>query len=123
MKAVLCTGLAASAVLLASPALADNQGQDQTPPTPAAAPSIVTTTVMTTPPPAPGPVVNTGGVISGSNPGSGCSERLTIRNAPGGPSNIFLWTTNGNNGWPFGNPGQGGFNTVPTTAPGMGCSR
>jgi len=66
VKAILYTGLAASAVLLASPALADNQGQDQTPLPPAAAPS--TTTVMATPTPTPGPVVNTGGVISGSPP-------------------------------------------------------
>ena len=122
VKATLYTGLAAIAVLLASPALADNQqGQDQTPPPPAAAPSTVT--VVATPTPPPGPVVNTGGVISGSNPGSSCSERLNTRNVPPGPSNIFLWTTNGDTGWPFGYPGQGGFNTIPTTAPYVGCSR
>lgn len=121
MKAILFTGLAASAVLLASPALADNQGQDQTPLPPAAAPS--TTTVMATPTPPPGPVVNTGGNESGSNPGSGCSERLGIRNAPAGPSNSFLWTNNGDAGWPFGWPGRVAFNTIPTTPPSVGCSR
>jgi hypothetical protein len=121
VKAILYTGLAASAVLLASPALADNQGQDQTPPPPAAAPS--TTTVMATPTPPPGPVNNTGGIISGSNPGSGCSERLNTRNVPGGPSNIFLWTNSGDTGWPFGWPGRVPFNTIPTTAPNVGCSR
>jgi len=122
VKAILFTALAASAVLLASPALADNQGgQDQTPLPPAAAPS--TTTVMATPPPAPGPVVNTGGSVSGSNPGSGCSERLGIRNAPLGPSNTFNWSNNGDAGWPFGWPGRVAFNTIPTTAPNVGCSR
>ena len=122
MKAILYTGLAASAVLLASPALADNQGQDQTPlPPAAAAPS--TTTVMATPTPTPGPVVNTGGVISGTSPGSSCSERLGTRNVPAGPSNIFLWSTNGDTGWPFGSPGRVPFNTIPTTAPSVGCSR
>ena len=122
MKAFLYTGLAATAVLLASPALADNQqgGQDQTP-VPAAAPS--TTTVMATPTPTPGPVVNTGGVINGSSPGSSCSERLGTRNAPGAPSNIFLWTNSGDVGWPFGWPGRVAFNTIPTTAPSVGCSR
>ena len=122
MKAILYTGLAASAVLLASPALADNQDQNQTPlPPPAAAPS--TTTVMATPTPTPGPVGNTGGVINGSNPGSSCAERLGTRNVPAGPSNIFGWSNNGDVGWPFGWPGRVAFNTIPTTAPSVGCSR
>ena len=122
VKAILYPGLAASAVLLASPALADNQqGQDQTPAPPAAAPSTVT--VVATPTPAPGPVVNTGGVNSSSNPGNGCSERLVTRNVPSGPSNIFLWSTNGDDGWPFGSPGRVSFNTIPTTPPPVGCSR
>jgi hypothetical protein len=68
-------------------------------------------------------VGNTGGVASGSNPGSSCSERLNIRNQPPGPSNIYLWTSNGDTGWPFGWPGQGAFNTIPTTPPIVGCSR
>lgn len=121
MKAMLYTGLAASAVLLASPALADNQDQNQTPLPPAAAPS--TTTVLATPTPTPGAVGNTGGVVSGSNPGSSCSERLGTRNVPAGPSNIFLWTNSGDIGWPFGWPGRVAFNTIPTTAPNVGCSR
>ena len=122
MKAMLFTGLAASAVLLASPALADEQGgQDQTPVPPAAEPS--TTTVMATPAPPPGPVVNTGGNVSSSSPGSGCSERLGTRNAPAGPSNSFVWSNNGDAGWPFGWPGRVAFNPIPTTAPSVGCSR
>lgn len=117
MKAILFTALAASAVLLASPALADDQGgQDQTPLPPAAAPAPAA-------PPTPGPVVNTGGNVSGSNPGSSCSERLGIRNAPAGPSNTFNWSNNGDAGWPFGWPGRVAFNVVPTTAPSVGCSR
>ena len=121
VKAILYPGLAASAVLLASPALADNQQQNQTPLPPAAAPS--TTTVMATPTPTPGPVANTGGVASGSNPGSSCSQRLGTRNIPAGPSNIFSWSNNGDVGWPFGWPGRVAFNTIPTTAPSVGCSR
>ena len=117
MKAILFTALAASAVLLASPALADDQGgQDQTPLPPAAAPAPAA-------PPTPGPVVNTGGNVSGSNPGSSCSERLGVRNAPTGPSAIYTWSTSGDSGWPFGWPGMAPANAVPTTAPSVGCSR
>lgn len=125
MKAVLFTAVAASAVLFAGPALADQgadqgQGQGQTSGPPAAAPTV---TVMATPPPAPGPVLATGGNVSGSNPGSGCSSRLAIRNAPNGPSNIYLWQASGDTGWPFGWPGMAPNNAVPTTPPNVGCSR
>jgi hypothetical protein len=123
VKAILYTGLAASAVFLASPALADNQTQDQTPLPPPAAAAPSTTTVMATPTPTPGLVGNTGGANSSSNPGSSCSQRLNIRNQPPGPSNIYLWTSNGDVGWPFGWPGRVAFNAIPTTAPSVGCSR
>ena len=79
-----------------------------------------------TPPPVnptPGPVGATGGNTSGSAPGSSCSSRLTLRNVPGAPSNIYLWTTNGDAGWPFGWPGRVPQNAVPATPPTVGCSR
>jgi hypothetical protein len=110
MKAILFTALAASAVLLASPALADDQGQNQTPPPPSAAPT-------------PGPVVATGGKVSSSSPGSGCSQRLGLRNAPAGPSAIDGWASSGVNGWPQGWQGIAPANAVPTSAPPIGCSR
>ena len=122
MKAILFTAVAASAVLLASPALADDQGQNQTPLPPVAAPAPAAAPTPAAPP-SPGPVVSTGGDVSSSSPGSGCSERLGIRNAPAGPSNIFGWGNNGDVGWPFGWPGMAPVNAVPTAAPSVGCSR
>src|SRR5262249_56561982 len=61
VKAILFTALAASAILLASPALADNQGQDQTPLPPAAAPAPAAAPTTPTPTPTPGPVLPTAG--------------------------------------------------------------
>ncbi|HZQ33887.1 MAG TPA: hypothetical protein VFB19_19400 [Mycobacterium sp.] len=125
MKAIPFTAVVAGAVLLASPALADqgaDQGQGQGPGSgpPAAAPTV---TVMATPSAAPGPVLATGGNVSSSNPGSGCSSRLGIRNAPLPPSNIYLWNASGDSGWPFGWPGMAPNNAYPTTPPSVGCSR
>jgi hypothetical protein len=125
MKAILFTAVAASAVLLASPALADDQGQgdNSTPLPPAAAPAPAAAPTTPAAPPTPGPVVATGGNVSSSNPGSGCAPRLGVRNAPAGPSAIYLWNASGDTGWPFGWPGMAPANAVPTTAPSVGCSR
>jgi hypothetical protein len=119
MKTILFTALAGSAILLASPALADESQTPLPPPAtaaPAAAPSATAT-------PTPGPVVSTGGSVSGSNPGSGCSQRLGVRNAPPGQSAIGAWSSNGINGWPSDWPGNAPANAVPTTGPSVGCSR
>ena len=125
MTRLLVLVFAVSAVLFASPALADNQGQggqDQTPLPPAAAPAPAAAPT-TAAAPTPAPVVNTGGNVSSSNPGSGCSERLGVRDAPLAPSNMFGWGNNGDVGWPFGWPGMAPPNAIPTTAPSVVCSR
>jgi hypothetical protein len=128
VKVFVFAALAAGAVLMASPALADDQGQGDNsnpmPPageaTPAPAAAAPTTSA---PPPTPGPVLATGGNVSGSNPGSSCAARLVTRNAPPGPSNIYLWNASGDSGWPFGWPGMAPNNVYSTTPPSVGCSR
>lgn len=120
MKAFLFTAVATSAVLLASPALADNQGQTPLPPV---APPAAAAAPTPTPTPTPGPVVATGGQVTSSNPGSTCSQRLGIRNAPTGPSAIDAWSASGINGWPGDWPGNAPGNAVPATPPAVGCSR
>jgi G3E family GTPase len=120
MKAILFTAVAGSAVLLASPALADNQGQTPLPPAATPAPAAAPTP---TPTATPGPVVSTGGNVSSSNPGSSCSQRLGVRNAPAGPSALDAWSSSSINGWPGDWPGAAPANAAPTTAPSVGCSR
>ena len=120
MKAILFTAVAGSAVLLASPALADNQGQTPLPPAATPAPAAAPTP---TPTATPGPVGSTGDSVSSSNPGSSCSQRLGVRNAPAGPSALDAWSSSSINGWPGDWPGAAPANAAPTTAPSVGCSR
>lgn len=73
-------------------------------------------------PPTPGPVVNTGGNISGGDPGSSCALRLGVRTPSYTPSSTYTWAQSGDSGWAF---GWGGlpWPATPTTAPSVGCSR
>lgn len=73
-------------------------------------------------PPTPGPVVNTGGNVSGSSPGSSCVPRLGLRAPSYVPSGTYNWAQNGDAGWPFGWPGLS-LLTPQTTPPIVGCSR
>ena len=108
----------ATSLALVTMARADQQGSGSTPMPPPA-----TSTVVSTPAAAPGLVNSTGGGSGGSNPGSSCSTRLVIRNAPAPQSPLNSFQTNGAVGWPFGWTGGGLTEPIPTTAPNIGCSR
>jgi hypothetical protein len=109
----------ATALALVTVARADQQqGSGSTP-----LPPPVTSTVLATPTPTPALVNSTGGGSGGTNPGSSCSTRLGIRNAPAPQSPLNSYQSNGAVGWPFGWTGGGLTEPIPTSAPNIGCSR